>query len=57
VAKLKNKKIIACLGCGKDTTNKEFCSGNCRKKFNLWSKECEHTRSKYLSFRGCRAWR
>jgi len=28
-----------CLNCGKQTKNKEFCCGKCRKNFNITMKE------------------
>jgi len=53
--KKKKKLTNECLSCLKPTTNKQFCSGECRKKFNNWSKDCGHGRSEYLSSRGRRA--
>jgi len=41
-----------CLCCGKLTKNKEFCSGKCRKEFNMFHTECG---SDKRSFRGLRA--
>lgn len=46
------KEITNCLYCGKETTNKEFCSGECRKKHNIFHTECG---SEKRSFRGLRA--
>jgi predicted nucleic acid-binding Zn ribbon protein len=49
---MKNK----CMSCGKETDNKEFCSGKCRKMFNSYMKECNDTpRNKRTSTRGLRA--
>ena len=55
IMKKKKKLTNECLSCLKPTTNKQFCSGECRKKFNNWSKDCGHGRSEYLSSRGRRA--
>jgi predicted nucleic acid-binding Zn ribbon protein len=43
-----------CIGCGKETTNKEFCSGECRKIFNMNFKE-NNFRFGKRSYRGLRA--
>lgn len=44
-----------CLSCGKETKNKEFCSGKCRKMFNAHMKECDLPHTKRNSLRGLRA--
>lgn len=41
-----------CLACGKDTKNKEFCSGKCRKMFNEFHHDCTGLKR---SCRGLRA--
>lgn len=48
------KKMNNCLQCGKETKNKEFCSGQCRKSFNIGYAESNH-RYPSRSFRGLRA--
>ena len=43
-----------CLSCGIDTRNKEFCSGKCRKMFNINYKENNFRYAK-RSYKGLRA--
>ena len=49
-----NMKENKCLSCGIDTTNKEFCSGKCRKMFNINYKENNFRYAK-RSYKGLRA--
>lgn len=46
--------VNECLSCGKETKNKQFCSGECRKNFNMVYKENDF-RAPPRSFRGLRA--
>ena len=48
------KQMNLCLYCGTPTQNKEFCKGECRKKFNMTHKENDF-RAEKRSFNGLRA--